>query len=124
MLLTALLAGCLPTTSTTEQDLCTIQDQANGNCPGQEGCTPLDYCTNADFAAGTCCIHYNHPAQPTVVGQVHCGTDPTSNDQPICISQNDYDFGVLKIKCVTVTRWYRMPDGTVFSQQETSCTFG
>lgn len=126
ILLSVLLTACLeapPDTTTDEQSLCTIQDQAQGNCPGQEGCTPLDYCTDANFQNGSCCLHFNHPASPSVVGQVTCGVEPgDEHDQPICISQNKYDFGLVKVSCVTVTRWYQTPDHQVFSQSETECT--
>jgi len=128
-LLFALLAGCLDSTatSTDEQSVCTQEDQDAGNCPGGGGggggggCTPIDYCVDADFQAGTCCVHHNHPANPTTVGQVQCGNDPTNNDQPICISTNKYDWGLVRVSCTSVTRWYHAPDGSVFSQTETEC---
>jgi hypothetical protein len=111
-------------TSTEEQSLCTLYDQQHNQCPGQTSCTPLDSCTDANFQNGTCCVHFRYPAQPTTVGAVNCGTDPTNNDQPICIRTNHYDFGLVQISCTTVTRWYTDANGEVFSQQETECVYG
>ncbi len=125
-LLAALLAGCTaaPDTSAEEQALCTIQDQAAGTCPGQEGCVPLDWCGDYDLQGGTCCIYYGHPKSPTSVNAVVCGDDPTNNNRPTCISHNHYDFGIVKVDCTTVIVWYILMDGSVEKTVSTECTLG
>jgi len=128
MTMVCTLAGCLdprsegarpePTASTTEQLLCTIQDQAAGNCPGQEGCTPLDYCTDANMQDGSCCIRYGHPANP-VLKNATCGTSGVGT--PFCVRTNSYDFGLISIDCTTVTYWVTGPGGNVTQQSYTDC---
>jgi len=117
------LAGCLepriePTVSTTEQLLCAIQDQAAGNCPGQEGCTPLDYCAPSNLEDGSCCINNWHPKTSTVLS-VHCSNDP--GQIAYCHKHEVFDFGIIAINCLTVTQWLTGSDGNVYQDVQTSC---
>lgn len=123
-LLALALTACAvqPATSTDEQANCT-QDQLVPNTICQQKCTPLDSCTDLSIQSGKCCTNYGHPAQPTTVGQVTCGNDPTDNDRPTCISTNHYDLVLAKIDCVTVTKWYTLTDGSVEQVKTTECHY-
>lgn len=118
------LAGCVdapvaaPEESTSEQLICTIQDQADGNCPGQEGCVPLDSCTDSNLQDGSCCIRYGRPKTITSFS-VHCTNEP--GQIPTCIRRNLYDFVLVAVYCTTVTEWITGGDGNVTAQSYTSC---
>jgi hypothetical protein len=88
--------------STTEQLICTIQDQAAGTCPGQEGCVPLDDCVDANLQDGSCCIRYGQPKTITTYS-VTCSNEPGQTSS--CTRRNTYDFGLVAIQCTTVTYW-------------------
>lgn len=119
------LAGCLepgpaPTNvSTSEQPICTIQDQADGNCPGQEGCVPLDSCVDVNLQNGSCCIRYGRPKSITTYS-VTCSNDP--GQSPSCTRRNVYDFGLVAVQCTTVTYWVTGPDGNVRQESYTDCS--
>lgn len=110
--------------ATNAHAYCTIQDQAAGTCPGQEGCTPLDYCSDYEVQGGSCCIYYGHPTSPTIVDQTVCGDDPTNNYRPTCIKANHYKLGLIKVTCTTVTTWYVLMDGTIETTVSTTCRLG
>lgn len=110
--------SCALNTSETEQALCTIEDQASGNCPGMEGCIPMDSCVDADVQSGNCCYKFNYPKSITSYS-VTCGDAPDGTPQ--CIRNNTYDFGVVAIHCKTVTYWVTGPDGNVRQQSYTDC---
>lgn len=126
MILLCTLAGCVdapqvpeePNVSTDEQLLCTIQDQAQGNCPGQEGCVPLDSCVDANLQDGTCCIRWGRPKAITTYS-VTCNNDP--GQTPSCTRRNTYDFNIVAIQCTTVTYWETGPDGNVRQRSYTDC---
>lgn len=109
-----------PNVSTDEQLICTIQDQAAGTCPGQEGCVPLDSCVDQNLQDGTCCIRYGRPKAITSYS-VTCSNPAPGEGTPNCVRTNNYDFGLVKIQCTTVTYWVTEPDGTVRQQRYTDC---
>jgi len=120
-LLALALTACAvePSTSTTEQFYCTIDNQAAGTCPGQEGCVPLDSCVDANLIDGSCCIQYGHPATPIDQGAT-CGN--TAAGTPYCQKKSTWFAGTFfQTTCSTVTYWIKAADGTVTTLVYTDC---
>ena len=118
----ALLASCVdvePETSVKTQDYCAILDQAYGNCPGQEGCVPIDSCVDSNIEDGSCCIRYGHPKSATSYS-VTCTNEP--GQIPTCVRTNVYDFVLVVVTCTTTTQWLIGPDGNVYQDVTTVCT--
>lgn len=121
LVIAAFLTGCVegpePTTETAEQHACRLDPD---NCPGWPvHCTPIGQCNDSDVLSGWSCPAFKKLPTTTTTGAVHCGNN--LEGLPTCIATNSYDFGLVRIDCVTVTEWFGDGQGGTTTVTTTDC---